>query len=106
MVELADTRDLKSLAVKSVPVRFRLPAPKESTPMGVLSFASGNGKKTAQRIDQGSIPGISPVFPGIPFACFPLCFGASMGIIKKTRGKVLYEVLNKKRGGTDLPAAL
>ena len=29
MVELADTRDLKSLAVKRVPVRSRLPAPNE-----------------------------------------------------------------------------
>ena len=27
MVEQVDTRDLKSLGVKSVPVRFRLPAP-------------------------------------------------------------------------------
>ena len=32
MVKSVDTRDLKSLAVKSVPVRVRLPAPKHSNP--------------------------------------------------------------------------
>ena len=36
VVEQADTRDLKSLAVKSVPVRSRSPAPKKKHPIGVL----------------------------------------------------------------------
>ena len=36
VVEQADTRDLKSLAAKSVPVRSRSPAPKKKHPIGVL----------------------------------------------------------------------
>ena len=36
MVKSVDTRDLKSLAVKSVPVRVRLPAPiKKASPKGL-----------------------------------------------------------------------
>ena len=38
MVKSVDTRDLKSLAVKSVPVRVRLPAPIKRTPKGRLFY--------------------------------------------------------------------
>ena len=41
MVEQADTRDLKSLGVKSVPVRFRLPAPNKKERSYDLSFLFG-----------------------------------------------------------------
>ncbi len=40
MVEQVDTRDLKSLGVKSVPVRFRLPAPKREHPKGCSLFGA------------------------------------------------------------------
>ena len=38
VVEQADTRDLKSLALKSVPVRSRSPAPKKQIPIRVSAF--------------------------------------------------------------------
>ncbi len=38
VVEQVDTRDLKSLGVKSVPVRFRSAAPKKETLKGGLFF--------------------------------------------------------------------
>jgi hypothetical protein len=38
MAELADARDLKSLGGNIVPVRFRLAAPKQSRPFGLLCF--------------------------------------------------------------------
>ena len=41
MVKSVDTRDLKSLAVKSVPVRVRLPAPKLDTNFDTMGIMIG-----------------------------------------------------------------
>ena len=43
MVKSVDTRDLKSLAVKSVPVRVRLPAPKQYNPNQLFRVGNGFG---------------------------------------------------------------
>ena len=43
MVKSVDTRDLKSLAVKSVPVRVRLPAPNQYNPNQVFPVGDGFG---------------------------------------------------------------
>ena len=52
VVEQADTRDLKSLGVKSVPVRSRSPAPKKNTPYGVFFFVicTGSNEINAARM--------------------------------------------------------
>ena len=43
MVKSVDTRDLKSLAVKSVPVRVRLPAPNQYNPNQIFPVGDGFG---------------------------------------------------------------
>ena len=43
MVKSVDTRDLKSLAPKSVPVRVRLPAPKQYNPNRFFPVGDGFG---------------------------------------------------------------
>ena len=43
MVKSVDTRDLKSLAVKSVPVRVRLPAPNKYNPNQIFRIGKGFG---------------------------------------------------------------
>ena len=43
MVKSVDTRDLKSLAVKSVPVRVRLPAPNQYNPNQFFPFGDWFG---------------------------------------------------------------
>ena len=61
MAEQVDARDLKSLGVKSVPVRFRLPAPKKQIPLlGYLLFVC-RGKRN--RTD-GESPGSDPTAAG------------------------------------------
>ena len=43
MVKSVDTRDLKSLAVKCVPVRVRLPAPNQYNPNQIFPVGDGFG---------------------------------------------------------------
>ena len=64
VVEQADTRDLKSLAVKSVPVRSRSPAPNQYNPNQIFPMGNGFGLFVYfKRYEQEYFPNGAPIRP-------------------------------------------
>ena len=64
VVEQADTRDLKSLALKSVPVRSRSPAPNQYNPNQIFPVGNGFGLFVYfKRYEQVYFPNGAPIRP-------------------------------------------
>ena len=64
VVELVDTRDLKSLAVTGVPVRARSAAPKQYNPNSVFRIGEGFGLFVYfDRYEQRHFPNGVPIRP-------------------------------------------